>query len=154
MLRHSSSVPNSFRLILVGLLAVAILGVPASVVIAEDEESQVDPRHPTLPQDLIGTWELVSSKREEPPAGEKRLKFFTGKHWCITTSDESGNVLYHHGGTYVLKGDEYTETVTYANSNTAQLIGAKLKFKITVNGDKFIQVGIENPYTEVWKRAK
>jgi hypothetical protein len=35
------------------------------------------------------------------------------------------------------------------------LIGTwTFKFKIKVEGDTFTQTGMDNPYTQVWKRAK
>ena len=34
------------------------------------------------------------------------------------------------------------------------MIGQTLKFKLKVEGDTLTQVGIGNPYSQVWKRAK
>ena len=45
-------------------------------------------------------------------------------------------------------------TIDYANESTAQLIGTTLKHKGKVEGDTLTQVGIGNPYMQVWKRAK
>lgn len=61
-------------------------------------------------------------------------------------------VFFHHGGTYTLDGDEYEETVTFANENTKHMIDTKLKFKISVDGDRYTQVGIGNSFTEEWER--
>jgi hypothetical protein len=100
---------------------------------------------------LAGTPDKV----EKPPAAGGRLKFLTGKHWAITQADPtSGKVVFHHGGTYTVDGDIYTETVEYANEDTASLIGQKFKFKAKVEGDIFTNVGMGNPWTEAWKRAK
>ena len=108
-----------------------------------------------LAKDLIGTWILVGTPDEvgEPPAAGGRLKFFTGRHWCITESNpETGVVINHHGGTYTLDGDEYAEKIEYniRNSGIKQIY----KFKIKVEGDTYTQIGVENPYNEVWKRLK
>ena len=55
------------------------------------------------------------------------MKLWGEKHWVITQADpETGNVIYHHGGTYTLDGDKYVETITFANENTAPLIGKEL----------------------------
>lgn len=62
--------------------------------------------------------------------------------------------LVHHGGTYTLNGDEYVENVKYATENTTDLIGEAYRFKVKVEGDTFTNIGIGNPWTEVWKRAK
>jgi hypothetical protein len=110
-----------------------------------------------LAKDLIGTWLLAGTpdKVEEPPADGGRYKFFTGKYWTVTQADPAtGDVIYHHGGTYTLDGDTYEETVVYATKNNAELIKQKFKFKVKVEGDTFTQLGDGNPYNEVWKRAK
>ncbi|HEY7331266.1 MAG TPA: hypothetical protein VH592_26770 [Gemmataceae bacterium] len=113
-----------------------------------------------LAKDLIGTWAYAGTPDEaaDPPKSGGRLKFFTGKNWCITQSDpDSGKVIFHHGGTYTLDGDMYAETIEYANENTAELIKKTFKFKIKVEGDTYTQTGIgdDNPFKgEVWKRVK
>jgi hypothetical protein len=112
-----------------------------------------------LAKDLIGTWVLVGTpdKVADPPKSGGRLKFITGKHWVITQADpKTGKVIFHHGGTYMLDGNTYEETVEYANDNTAGLIKKTFKFKVKVEGDTYTQVAVgdDNPFTEVWKRAK
>ncbi len=73
----------------------------------------------------------------------------------MTQADpKTGVTIYHHGGTYKLKGNEYFETVEYANENTAMLIGATFKCIIKVEGDTLTQIGVGNNYTEVMKRVK
>jgi hypothetical protein len=113
-----------------------------------------------LAKDLIGTWVLVGTPDNigDPPASGGRLKFRTGRHWVVTQADpDTGKVMFHHGGTYTLDGDTYTETVEYANENTADLIGKAFKFKVKVEGDTYTQTGVgdDNPFKgEVWKRVK
>jgi hypothetical protein len=109
-----------------------------------------------LAKEMIGTWALAGTPDNiEKPADGARLKLLTGKHWAVTQYDpKTGKVIFHHGGTYTLDGDSYTEAVEYANENTAGLIGQKLKFKVKVDGDIFTNVGQGNPWTEAWKRAK
>ena len=100
---------------------------------------------------LAGTPDNV----EEPPATGGRLKFITDKHWTVTQADpDTGEVIFHLGGTYTLNGDDYVETVKYATENTKDLISKVHKFKIKVEGDTLTIIGIGNPWTEVWKRAK
>jgi thiol-disulfide isomerase/thioredoxin len=88
------------------------------------------------------------------PAYVVRLKFFTGRYWTITEADPAtGLTIYHHGGTYTLDGDKYTETVEYANPSTSSLIGQSFQFTMKTQGDTLTQTGIGNPWTETWKRA-
>jgi hypothetical protein len=141
------------------VFATLALATPIAIVTrlrADDEKTKPATKSSQLAKDLIGTWVLVGTPDDESksPATGVRLKFWTGKHWTITEADESGKVVYHHGGTYTLDGEEYAETIKYANENTASLIGKTNKFKIKVEGDKYTQVGIDNPYSEVWKRAE
>jgi hypothetical protein len=124
------------------------------VLRADDQPSATAKKQ--LAKEMIGTWALAGTpdKIEEPAAGG-RLKFFTGRHWAVTQHDPTtGKVIFHHGGTYTLEGDTYTESVEYANENTAELIGQKFKFKVKVEGDILTNVGQGNPWTEAWKRAK
>jgi hypothetical protein len=123
-----------------------------------DDKPAAGVKEPTkLAKELIGTWVLVGTpdKVDDAPKPGARLKFFTGKHWVITQADpDTGKVIFHHGGMYTLDGDNYAETIEYANESTAELIKNTLKFKIKVDGDKYTQIGDGNPYSEVWKRAK
>src|SRR5664279_2787159 len=93
-------------------------------------------------RDLVGTWILVGKPggvSEAPPTGG-RLKHLTGGHWDITQADpNTGVTIFHHGGTYSLKGSEYLETVEYANESTTNLIGQTLKFRIKIEGDTLTQ---------------
>jgi hypothetical protein len=110
-----------------------------------------------LAKDLIGTWVLVGTPERvgEPPAAGGQLKFYTGRHWLITQADpNTGVVICHHGGTYTLTGDDYVETFEYANPSTLYLIHKTNRFKVKVEGDTLTQIGIGNPWTQVWKRAK
>jgi hypothetical protein len=142
------------RVTAIVLVTVVVLPVGAG------DEPKKGPDSAKLAKELVGTWVYVGTpdKIEDQPKSGGRFKFFTGKHWCITDADpETGKVVFHHGGTYTLDGDTYTETIEYANENTAPLIKKVFKFKIKVEGDKYTQTGVgdDNPFKgEVWKRAK
>jgi hypothetical protein len=143
----------------VGMAVVLLASAFVSLVGADDPVPKDKAEPSKLAKNLIGTWVLVGTPEKvgEPPASGGRLKFFTGRHWTITQADrKTGKVVFHHGGTYTLDGDTYTEKVEYANQSTADLIGKTFKFKIKVDGDTYTQtaIGEDNPYTEVWKRAK
>jgi hypothetical protein len=146
------------RLFRVALLSTLVLALPAATtgqLRADDKPAAEGPSQ--LAKQLIGTWVLAGTpeKVEEPPANGGRYKFFTGKHWCVTQADpDSGEIIYHHGGTYTLDGDTYQETILYSTANNAGLIKQTFTFKIKVEGDTYTQIGVGNPYNEVWKRAK
>jgi hypothetical protein len=111
----------------------------------------------TLARELIGVWILAGTpdKIVEPVEEVGRLKFFGGRHWAITQADlKTGEVVYHHGGTYKLDGDQYSETVEYATPKPDEFIKKTYRFKIKVEGDTYTQIGLDNEWTEVWKRAK
>jgi hypothetical protein len=138
------------------------IGLATSVVLArpraDDPKEPADGTKPSqLAKDLVGTWALAGTpdKPEDPPAKGARLKFFTGKSWCITQCDaQTGKVIFHHGGQYTLDGDKMAETIDYANENTSYLIGKTHHFTIKVEGDTYTQVGQDNEFSEVWKRVK
>jgi hypothetical protein len=146
---------HNIRAAVIGLLAITVS--TASVVLHAQDKPTTAAESSQLAKDLIGTWILVGEPGNvgEPPKIGGRLKFFTGKHWIITQADPStGVTIFHHGGTYTLNGDEYLETVEYANQNTIDLKGKTHKFTLKVEGDTLTQIGIGNPWTEVWKRLK
>ena len=90
-----------------------------------------------------------------PRRDEKLFPLSDRSNWTITQADpKTGMTIFHHGGTYALKGNEYLETVEYANESTTNLIGKTFKFTIKVEGEALTQTGVGNPWTEVWKRAK
>ena len=83
------------------------------------------------------------------------MRFFGIGHWLITESDpESGDVIYHHGGTYTLQGDTLTAKTTFATKPTARMIGQEKKFKVSVDGRTYTQIGLDNPWSESWRRAE
>ncbi len=142
---------KSRLLILAAILAVGLATSTLARGLRADDAKPSD-----LAKNLVGTWALAGTpdKPEDPPAKGGRLKFFTGKCWCITDAGADGKVVFHHGGTYTLVGTQLDETVDYANDNTASLIGKTHKFTIKVDGDVYTQFGIDNEFTERWVRVK
>ena len=139
------------------VLTLAVIGtIP---VCGADQDSHNRAQGVSLADKMMGTWVLAGTpeKIADPPASGGRLKFITGRHWAVTQADpNTGKVLFHHGGTCVIEGDTYAETVEYANESTADLIKKTFRFRIKMDGDQFTQtpVGPDNPYQEVWKRLK
>jgi len=125
-------------------------------VYGDDEQTPSDSVQPNPANDLVGMWILVgeADKKISPKQGNIRMKFFSKKNWSVTQiNPETGDVVYHHGGTYSLVGDDYTETVEYANKNTKNLVSQTGKFKVKIVGDRLTLIGIGNPFTEIWKRG-
>ena len=157
---HQPTTKRGFRIAVVfGVLAL-VLAAGIVFSLRADDRPSGGPKEPTkLAKDLLGTWVLVGMPDTvgEAPKSGARLKFFTGKHWVVTQAEpETGKVVFHHGGTYTLDGDNYAETIEYANESTADLIKKTHKFKIKVEGNTYTQIGVgdDNPFSEVWKRAK
>lgn len=154
-MKKSTLTRHILRAALLGLLITTPSRLP--VILGAEDKTAVTAVPSQLAKDLIGTWILVGKPGEvgEAPAAGGRLKFLTGGHWCDTQAEpKTGVVVFHHGGTYVLKGNEYLETIDYANESTVSLIKQTFKFTIKVEGDALTLIGIGNPWTEVWKRAK
>jgi hypothetical protein len=142
------------RITFVSLFTLALLAV---ISLPAQDKPAAKQEQTQLAKDLVGTWILVGEpgKVGEAPTAGGRLKFFTGRHWTVTESDaKTGETVFHHGGTYTLKGDTYAETIEYASEATKELIKQTLKFTIKVEGDTLTQIGVGNSFNEVWKRAK
>ena len=132
-----------------------ITGTPVNVDATDTPAPPVAPSQ--LANELIGVWTLVGTPghASNAPAAGGRIKFFTGSHLCMTQADpKTGVVMFNHGGTYRLDGNEYYESLDYANPSTMQFIGHTGKFSIQINGDLLTDVGVDNPWREVWKRLK
>jgi hypothetical protein len=141
----------------VAALSLLVLTVPPVPCLRAQDKPAAVAEPSSLAKNLVGTWILVGEPGDigEVPTAGGRLKFFTGRHWMITQADPaSGVTTFHHGGTYTLNGDEYVETIEYANESTKDLIKQTFKFTLKVEGDTLSQIGIGNPWNEVWKRVK
>jgi hypothetical protein len=117
-------------------------GNPASRV-AEDQ----------FARSIIGVWTRRAVPRgwADNRSGTE-YKFFAENHWVVTHHDATGFAVYAHGGTYDLVRDKYAETFTFSTLYNARMIGLVINFKIDVDGDKYMQVGLDNEYTETWTR--
>lgn len=110
----------------------------------------------SMPGTQLGAWSFVGMLNgEKAPENARRLKLVTDKVWVVSISDATtGKVEYHHGGTYTLKGNDYVEKVEFSTENLNSLLGQSFRYKLTVDGTTWTQVGVENPYSEVWQRVK
>jgi hypothetical protein len=106
-----------------------------------------------LKKRMLGTWQLISfadGRVSDANVGE--LKFIGDRHWSVSRLQPStGRLDYHMGGTYTLEGNQYVETIEYG---TGGPIGQTFTYKLTVEGDKFVQTGVENPWSLIFRRAK
>ena len=146
------------RIIRAAACCLLALAIPTALVVLNAADKPAPVAAPSqLAKDMIGAWVLVGKPgkvREAPEAGG-RLKFRTGRHWTMTQANPTtGLTIMHDGGTYTLNGDQYVETLEYANESTANDIGKSFMFTVKVEGDTMTQIGVGNPYTEVWKRLK
>jgi hypothetical protein len=110
-----------------------------------------------LARELNGTWLFVENiGQKQVASGRGRLMVFTEKHWLITQPDpRTHEVIFHHGGTYTLQGDELATTVEYAMQNTRDYIGSTRLCRIKIEGDTLTKEALDgNPFSEVWKRAR
>jgi thiol-disulfide isomerase/thioredoxin len=122
------------------------------------------PASPASPASILGTWVYVSAtggRGTNPTAVGTRMKVFTDRGWHMTqTNPMTGQVTFHHGGSYTLTGSEYVERVEYANANTQHLVNSVGRFTVTVTADTLTQAGFQPgsgsrgmSMTEVWKRV-
>ena len=122
-------------------------------VISHGEYGAVPVAESELRKRMLGTWQLVSfadGTVSQSNVGE--LKFIGDRHWSVSrVNPRTGKLEYHMGGTYTLDGDEYTETIGFGTSGP---IGETYTYKLTVQDDKFIQIGVKSPWSLVFKRAK
>ena len=146
------------RIIRAAAFCLLALAIPTALFVLRAADKPAASAAPSqLAKDMIGAWVLVGKpgKVREAPATGGRLKFRTGRHWTMTQANpDTGLTVMHDGGTYTLDGDKYVETLEYANESTANDIGKSFMFTVKVEGDTMTQLGVGNPYSEVWKRLK
>jgi hypothetical protein len=88
----------------------------------------------------------------EPTSTDKKIKIIFDRHWMFSHPDPTNNLtLFHHGGTYLLDGNSYAETIEYANRSTGGFLGRTFKYEVKIKSDTMI---LKGPFSEVWKRVK
>jgi hypothetical protein len=105
--------------------------------------------------DLAGVWVFVGSPEKVGPipADGRRLLFIAGSSWTVTNADPwTKEVVNHHGGSFVLLGDHYRETVQYGTALMMRLVDQQFVFKVSIEGDLLTKIGLGNRYREVWRR--
>ena len=111
--------------------------------------------------DMTGAWQQygrIDENGKVQKIGESdrvTLKFLSNGKWVVCSSDvDTGEVFFHHGGSYEFDGSNYVERIEFANVNTQSLMEEEFRFKVKFDDDKFMQFGQGNPYSEVWQRVK
>ena len=107
-------------------------------------------RTPLITNNKIeGTWEMVyaeiienDSLKLKDLSNTSFIKIINKSHFSFFNQENSGTKNYYSGaGSYILKDDNYTETL---NFTTLEAIKKhQFSFKIVVKGDTLIQSGIE-----------
>ena len=110
------------------------------------------------------TWELVSVKMScmpnEPgdfPKERQKIKILQGNRFVwIDYERASGKVLSSAGGTFALKGAQYTEKIEFATKNVEFLVGKTFVFEVKLDKDKLLQSGSLDEDTQIeetWRKA-
>ena len=112
---------------------------------------------------LVGTWKMTSMKingqKNTLPDEAVTYKHVTpaGFTWLSYPKD-TGKVFRAAGGSYTLRGDEYTETIEYGVGDDFDVIkNASHPFKCRIEGDTWYHTGrLANGTTidEQWTRVK
>jgi len=135
-------------------VAVSILVLVTAVPALADE--------PKTENKLIGTWKLVSAKyngqESKLPETSTTLKHITPTQMMWLTYDSEGKVTRGAGGSYTLKGDDFTDTPEYGVGPDFGIVkGQTHTFKCKVEGNKWYHTGkLANglEIEEVWERVE
>lgn len=98
---------------------------------------------------IEGTWKMVYAEILENDSLKLKdlsnttfIKIINKSHFSFFNQENTGNKNFYGGaGSYLLKGNSYTETLTFTDSEA--LKNHQFSFHILVKGDTLIQSGIE-----------
>jgi hypothetical protein len=141
------------------LCLVVAYGLAVALVLeAQQEPKKIADTH-------LGTWQLTAYKYGAAEQGfttvpdtERRLKLITDTHFTwVQFNPDTRASQGMAGGTYSLVGDNYIESIDFADASMASYLGSKHAFTIRVEGDKFhlsgsLADGLK--IEEVWQRVK
>ena len=109
---------------------------------------------------LKGTWKYVSGEYATPNGNVKAeapavtsTKIISDTHFSYITL-HSNKFAYAGGGTYVIEGNKFIETVKYGNLE--DYIGRTMAFTFKVDGDLWYHTLYENGKfveSEIWKKV-
>ena len=98
---------------------------------------------------IQGTWKMVYAEIIENDSIKTKdlsnttfIKIINKNHFSFFNQENSGNKNFYSGaGSYILKGNEYTEILNFTNIEA--LKKHEFSFNIVTKGDTLIQSGIE-----------
>jgi hypothetical protein len=103
---------------------------------------------------LNGTWQLVSgttitkgvSEFTDYTKDQRMIKIINDTHFAflkhsLNTQKDTANIFDAGGGSYTLKGDQYTEHLDYYKDKAWE--GKSFNFTVTIKNDTLIQQGLE-----------
>ncbi len=109
---------------------------------------------PAAAINLNGTWKLISGTEisqgiktvTDYTKDQQMIKIINDTHFAflkhrVVTDKDSSNKFDAGGGSYTLKGNEYTEHLDYYSNKTIE--GNTFSFTVRVNKDTLIQQGVE-----------
>jgi hypothetical protein len=112
---------------------------------------------------LVGTWRPISMKfngqESDLPQNSITFKHVTpGGFMWLSHEKDTGKVFRAAGGTYILRGETYTEKIDYGVGDDFEVIKkSSPSFSCKIEGDKWYHNGkLSNGLTieEVWERVK
>jgi len=118
-----------------------------TLVLSAAESSKL-PERARSPSPLAGSWEMITTSF----IAQKHL---TPTHFIwVHLEPKTKKIIRSMGGTYKQEGDDYTETIEFTSPEFADHIGTKAKFRVKIEGDKWIQTSPDVPQApkEVWTR--
>lgn len=103
---------------------------------------------------MAGGWVMITSgDKTTGPGPGSRLLFISGSHYAITQADPvTREVMFHHGGTFKMDGDEWVSTIEYAIGSSMNLVGKNIRVKVKIEDDTMSRLGVDNFREEKWKR--
>lgn len=143
-----------YRSLALLFLLASLIAIPCRNQLLAQEDASKKAQGSDLQKSLLGAWAITGAPgNADEPVADAEMKFWGLGHFAVTKRNgDTGEIDYHHMGTYTLDGDQYAETVTFAIGATENLVGETFKFRIEIEGDTYIQHGIGNPYTQQWTR--
>jgi len=113
----------------------------------------------SLKSKIVGTWQLCDKQTQQVDTtyndfNQMRYKLITPTNFMVIEVKYYDKVLYGgFFGTYTLEKDVYTEFIDLTGTGYGIYQGKGNRFKIKIKGDYLYIDGINNPYSEVWKRV-
>lgn len=100
-------------------------------------------------KEIIGTWKLIYADIKENDSLTVKdmtksdfVKIINSTHFAFFNQDiDNAEGFYGGGGSYLLEGDNYTETLNFFGEEVYR--GQSFQFTVEINGDTLIQSGLE-----------